>query len=256
MPKLSAVIITFNEERNIGRCLESVSDIADEIVVVDSLSTDNTKQICESFGVQFFQVAWKGYSGQKNYANALASNNWILSIDADEAISEELKESILGWKKLPDPQFSSFNRLTNYCGQWIRHCGWYPDTKLRIFDKTKAVWKGEVHEDLIYDKSIQVSHLTGNLLHYSYYSVEEHIAQTNKFSTIGARQLVESGKKVSFLKVLINPLVKFIRKYVFNLGFLDGYNGYVICRISALQTFLKYFKAWQLQQERPKTHQS
>lgn len=248
MPKLSAVIITFNEERNIGRCLESVNDIVDEIVVVDSLSTDNTQQICESFGVQFFQVTWKGYSGQKNYAHALASNNWILSIDADEAISEELKKSILKWKKLPDPHFASFNRLTNYCGQWIRHCGWYPDTKLRIFDKTKAVWKGEVHEDLTFDKSIQVRHLTGNLLHYSYYSVEDHIAQTNKFSTIGARQLVEKGKKICFIKVMISPAVKFFRKYFFNLGFLDGYNGYVICRISALQTFLKYFKAWQMQQ--------
>jgi glycosyltransferase involved in cell wall biosynthesis len=255
MPKLSAVIITFNEERNIGRCLVSVIDIADEIVVVDSLSTDSTKQICESFGVQFFPVSWKGYSGQKNYAHALASNNWILSIDADEAISDELKKSILEWKKLPNPQYASFNRLTNYCGQWIRHCGWYPDAKLRIFDKTKAMWKGDVHEKLIYDKSIAVRHLTGDLLHYSYYSVEEHIAQTNKFSTIGAQQLVENGKRVSFLKVVINPMVKFIRKYFFNLGFLDGYNGFVICRISALQTFLKYFKAWQMQQQKLKTPQ-
>jgi glycosyltransferase involved in cell wall biosynthesis len=256
MPKLTIVIITFNEERNIGRCLESVKEIADEIVVVDSLSTDSTKQICESFGVNFFPVSWKGYSGQKNYAHALATNNWILSIDADEAISEELKKSIVEWKKLPDPQFASFNRLTNYCGQWIRHCGWYPDTKLRIFDKTRASWKGEVHENLVYDKSIRVVHLSGDLLHYSYYSVEEHIAQTNKFSTIGAQQLVERGRKVSFLKVVINPMVKFIRKYFFNLGFLDGYNGFVICRISALQTFLKYFKAWQMQHQSSNTPRS
>lgn len=256
MPKLSAVIITCNEERNIGRCLESVNEIADEIVVVDSHSTDNTKQICESFGVQFFQVTWKGYSGQKNYAHALASNNWILSIDADEAISVELKKSILEWKNLPDPQFASFNRLTNYCGQWIRHCGWYPDTKLRIFNKTKAEWKGEVHEILAFDKSIRIRHLSGDMLHYSYYSIEEHIAQTNKFSTIGARQLIENGGRVSFLKVLINPTVKFIRKYFFNFGFFDGYNGYVICRISALQTFLKYFKAWQMQQQNSKAPRS
>lgn len=246
MIKLSAVIITLNEQRNIGRCLESLAGIADEIVVLDSGSKDDTRKICENYNVRFFTEKWKGYSQQKNTANHLAANNWILSIDADEALSPELKQSILNWKNAGKEEFAKFNRLTSYCGQWIRHCGWYPDPKIRIFDKTKAFWKGEVHEQLSFDSDINIKYLNGDLLHYSYYSVDEHIAQTNKFSTLAARQLIDENQPVTFLKVLIKPSAKFIRNYFLNLGFLDGFNGYVICRISALQTFLKYFKAWQM----------
>jgi len=218
-------------------------------VVVDSYSTDNTEAICQSFGVTFVKQTWKGYSEQKNYANRLAKNDWILSIDADEALSETLEKSIINWKKLTKPGFAKFNRLTNYCGQWIRHCGWYPDPKLRIFDKKRATWQGEVHEQLVFENNTPVVSLKGDLLHYSYYTVDEHIAQTNRFSTIGARQLFEQRKKVQFVQILISPPAKFLRNYVLNRGFLDGYYGYVICRISALQTFLKYFKAWQMQRE-------
>lgn len=253
MTKLSVVIITFNEARNIARCLESVKAVADEIVVVDSFSTDNTEAICQSFGVTFKKEKWRGYSEQKNYAHQLATHNWILSLDADEALSETLQKSIIQWKNLPNPAFAKFNRLTNYCGQWIKHCGWYPDPKLRIFNKTRAKWQGAVHEQLIFDKNTKVISLKGDLLHYSYYTIDEHIAQTNRFSTIGARQIFEKRKKIAFIKLLISPPAKFLRNYVLNRGFLDGYYGYVICRISALQTFLKYFKAWQMQRETRET---
>jgi glycosyltransferase involved in cell wall biosynthesis len=248
MTKLSVVIITLNEERNIGRCLQSVKDIADEMLVVDSFSTDRTREICESFGAKFIAVKWKGYSGQKNHGNRLAAHDWILSVDADEALSDELRSAIVEWKKSPVPAFARFNRLTNYCGKWIRYCGWYPDQKLRIFNRKLALWEGEVHEKLHYDRNIAVTHLKGDLLHYSYYTMEEHIAQTNKFSSIGAKQLVERGKKVHAAKLAISPAVKFFRNYVLKRGFMDGYHGYMICRMAALHTFLKYAKARHLQQ--------
>ncbi|MFY9145303.1 MAG: glycosyltransferase family 2 protein [Bacteroidales bacterium] len=256
MTKLSVIIITFNEERNIGRCLQSVKEIADEIIVVDSFSTDETQNICEQFEAKFISEKWRGYSAQKNFANSLASNNWILSIDADEAISEELKNSIKKWKSQGTPQFARFNRLTNYCGQWIKHCGWYPDTKLRIFHKNQAQWSGEVHEKLKFNEPQQIAFLKGDLLHFSYYSIDEHVAQTNKFSSLAAQQLFISGRHIPFIKALLNPPTIFLRKYIINGGFLDGYYGYVICRLAALQTFLKYFKAWQMQKERKKENKS
>jgi glycosyltransferase involved in cell wall biosynthesis len=252
MTKLSVVIITFNEERNIARCLDSVKAVADEIVVVDSFSTDRTREISGKHQVRFFEEKWRGYSGQKNHGHQLAENEWILSIDADEALSEALQKAIIQWKNQPQPVFAKFNRLTNYCGKWIRHCGWYPDPKLRIFNKTQACWEGEVHEQLVYKKDLPVIHLKGDMLHYSYYSIEEHIAQTNKFSSIGARQLVSKGKKIPFSKTLINPSVKFFRNYILKLGFLDGFYGFFICRMAALQTFLKYSKARQMQKEKKK----
>ena len=144
--QISAVIISHNEERNIRRCLESVQSVADEIVVVDSLSEDKTEEICNEFNVKFVKQQWLGYSEQKNLANNLATNDWILSIDADEELSEELKKSILELKNnnISDDNVFSMNRLTNYCGHWIRHCGWYPDRKIRIWNRNVGMWKGEI----------------------------------------------------------------------------------------------------------------
>ena len=154
---LTAVIITKNEERNILRCLNSLLDVADEIVVVDSGSTDRTEEICNSFNVKFVQQEWLGYSEQKNFANNLASNDWILSIDADEELSEKLKNSISELKnqRLSDDEVFSMNRLTNYCGHWIRHCGWYPDRKIRIWNRTVGKWQGEIHETIEFSAEIK-----------------------------------------------------------------------------------------------------
>ena len=140
MIKLSSVIITFNEERNIGRCIESLAGIADEIVVVDSGSTDDTEAICRSFGVKFIEHTFEGYGEQKNFAVSHCSFEYILSLDADEALSIELKESISALKNKWDKDGYSFNRLTNYCGKWVHYCGWYPDSKLRLFKKNKGKW--------------------------------------------------------------------------------------------------------------------
>jgi glycosyltransferase involved in cell wall biosynthesis len=241
MPQLSVVIITFNEELNIKRCLESILAIADDIVVVDSFSTDKTEEICKQYNVKFIQRKWEGYSATKNFANSQAQYDWILSLDADEALSEELKKSILKIKKKAETETYKFNRLTNYCGTWIRHCGWYPDAKIRIFDRNKAKWEGKIHEQLITSSSPAIL-LKGDCLHYSYYTLDQHYRQSDKFSTLSAQSLYERGKKASIIKLWFSPAVKFINDYIFKLGILDGMAGYVICKISAYTTYLKYKK--------------
>lgn len=248
MPQLSVVIITFNEEKNIARCLESIKGLADDIVVIDSFSSDNTQNICKQFQVNFIQHAWEGYSNTKNYANSQAKFNWILSLDADEALSEELKLSIEELKKSDKLNTAKFNRITNYCGNWIKHGGWYPDTKIRLFDKTIAKWTGIIHEELSFSKQIDTLHLKGDCLHYSYYSIEQHYKQADTFTTIAAKDLYEQGKRSSYLKMIISPVLKFIRDYFIKFGFMDGKAGLTVARISAYATYLKYKKLNDLHQ--------
>ncbi len=252
MPKLSAVIITLNEERNIGRCIDSVKDIADEVIVVDSGSSDRTREICEEKGASFVFNAWKGYIEQKNFANSLAKHPYILSIDADEALSEELGNSILAIKEDFGADAYEMNRLTNYCGKWIRHCGWYPDRKLRLFHRDKFEWGGErIHENMVQKvPDVNFEHLSGDLLHYSYYNISQHVAQANHFTNMTAALAFEKGKRAGMLKIIFSPMVKFIRDYIIKLGFLDGYYGYVVCRISAQATFMKYAKIRQMKKDK------
>lgn len=247
MNNISAVIITLNEERNIGRCIESLLPVADEIIVVDSFSTDRTQDICQSYGVRFFQVEWMGYAPTKNYANGLASHPYILSIDADEALSDELQAEIIQLKKTGLQGAYKLNRLTNYCGKWIRHCGWYPDVKVRLWDKQTGEWSGVLHEEILFATPVSVQQLKGHLYHYSYHSIHQHINQFNAFTEIGAKQAFEKGKRSNLFKILFNPVWKFIRDYFIKLGFLDGYYGFLICAISAFATFSKYIKMKELQ---------
>ena len=245
MNNISAVIITQNEERNIARCIESLQGVADEIVVVDSGSNDRTQQICTQYKNLIFQFhSWEGYSAQKNYANSLASNPWILSIDADEALSPTLRDSLLTWKALPEPQPAAyrFNRLTNYCGHWIHHCGWYPDPCTRLFPKDAAHWDGLVHEQLTFHSPLSdnATHLKGDLLHYSYYSVEEHAERQVRYATLAAHKAHEAGRTVGALGIWLRPKWNFFRNYLLKGGFLDGHAGYTVCRMSAFYTFLKY----------------
>ena len=255
MLKLSVVIITFNEEKNIGRCLESVRDIADEIIVVDSHSTDNTRLICEKYGVKFIEHDFEGYIQQKNYAISQATFIHQLSLDADEALSDELKNEIKKRKENWDCDGYRMNRLANYCGKWIRYSGWYPDTKLRLYDSTKGEWHGvNPHDKFEMNRNSSLGFLKGDILHYTYYTVQEHIQQSEKFSTIAAREMMKHGKPVYFYKIILNPIAKFIRNYILHLGFLDGYYGFRICGILTLETYKKYKKALHLQQlERKKT---
>ncbi|MDR2407088.1 MAG: glycosyltransferase family 2 protein [Bacteroidales bacterium] len=250
---ISAVIITKNEERNIERCLVSLQDIVDEIIVVDSFSTDKTKNICEQYNVRFFQQEWQGYAQQKNYANSLATYDMILSIDADEALSLELQQALVELKLNENQNFvGQLNRLTNYCGQWIYHCGWYPDKKIRLFNRNHAKWEGLIHETLSYPKETSVIALKGNLFHYSYYTVEDHIKQINIFTTFTATQAFEKRERYLLFFVMIISCWKFLRDYIFKSGFRDGYYGYIICRISAFGVFLKYVKLKQLRKQQQK----
>ena len=246
MTRLSVVIVTFNEERNITRCLNSVKNIADDIVVVDSFSKDKTEQICIPYAVNFIPRKWEGYSSAKNFANLQGKHDWILSLDADEALSGELQKSIIEWKQLPSPQSARFARLSNYCGRWIHHCGWYPDIKIRIFDRRITNWTGEIHEKLSGVNQNKTLLLRGDCFHYSYYSVEEHCKQAEKYSDIASKDMHINGKKNFYLMIFLRTAHKFIRNYFIKLGFLDGNYGYVICKIIAWETYLKYSKLYKL----------
>lgn len=244
MIKLSVVIITFNEEKNIGRCLKSVAEVADEIVVLDSFSKDRTEEICRAAGAKFYAHAFDGHIEQKNRAITYASHDHVLSLDADEALDEKLVQSIIGIKKSYSKEGYYMNRLTNYCGHWVRHCGWYPDRKLRLFDRTKGRWTGVNPHDKyeLFAGDSQAGHLKGDLLHYSYYTLDDHYRQVEYFTNIAAKAYVAKGKNAPAYKLLVNPVSKFISHYIINLGFLDGKAGYLISRISAYATWLKYKK--------------
>lgn len=251
MREISAVIITKDEERNIERCLISLKGVADEIIVIDSFSTDKTADICNRLRVKFVENPFTDYAAQKNYGNSLTQFPYILSLDADEALSLELRKSIQKWKKVDGAEVLKVNRLTNFCGEWIKHGGWYPDAKYRLFDKTKARWAGEkVHEYLEIDKAAKKGKLEGDLLHYSFYSIEQHLSTINKFSTLKAEINFEKGKKSSLLKILTTPCFKFFKVYMLKGGFRDGWRGFVIAKNSAYSDFLKHSKLRQLEVEK------
>lgn len=249
--QLSVTIITFNEEKNIERCLQSVKEIADEIVVVDSFSTDNTKKICQDFGVNFIQNQFDGHIQQKNFAVGQAKNDYVLSLDADEALTEELLQSIATIKENAEQDAYSLNRLTSYCGQWIHHCGWYPDRKIRLWNKNKGKWSGEnPHDMVIMQNDVNVQQLKGDLQHYSFPTIASHVETANNFSEIAAKEAVAKGKKIYFVvHILLNPIFTFFSKYILKRGFMDGYYGFVICVLSGYANFLKYTKIWQLKKD-------
>jgi glycosyltransferase involved in cell wall biosynthesis len=244
MIKLSVVIITYNEEKNIERCLSSVRDVADEVVVLDSFSKDKTEVICKRHHVKFFQHAFDGHIEQKNRAITYATNEYVLSLDADEALDEQLIESIRKVKADFQKDGYYMNRLTNYCGHWVRHCGWYPDKKLRLFDRRKGAWTGTNPHDKyeLFQGDKNTGHLKGDILHYSYYSLDDHYRQVEYFTTIASKAYYQKGKKAKAYKLFVNPVSKFISHYFINLGFLDGIAGYRISKISAYATWLKYKK--------------
>ncbi len=247
MAQISAVIITYNEEKNIERCIKSLLPVADEVVVLDSFSTDRTEEICKSLGASFYQQKFAGYREQKNDALAYAKFDYVLSLDADEALSDELKNSILKVKGNLKYDGYIFNRLNNYCGQWIYHSNWYPDKKLRLFNRHKGHWGGiNPHDRFILNRSCTSIRLKGDILHWVLDSYEAHIAKANNFSTIAANEYFKLGRKSSFPKILINTGWRFFKAYVIRLGFLDGFNGFVISSFSAYTSFLKYVKLRQL----------
>lgn len=252
MTAISVVIITFNEEKNIGRCIDSVKNIADEVVVLDSESTDNTVAIAKEKGAVVHLQSFLGYVEQKNKALSFANNQYVLCLDADEAIDAELEKSILSLKQNISGKAYTINRCTNYCGKFIRYGTWYPDKKLRLFDKNAAEWAGiNPHDMVVPFSSVTVQQLKGEILHYSYYSLEEHIVQNNRFSTISAEAYFKKGKRSSWFKMIANPAWAFVNDYFLRRGFLSGFYGFVIAKNIAHLTFMKYYKLYALQKNLP-----
>ncbi len=248
MVKLSAAIITFNEEHNIKRCLDSLCGIVDEIIIIDSFSTDKTQEICNEYDVTFIKQKFLGHIEQKNLALKHTTHEYVLSLDADEALDDKLKNEILKIKENFKADGYYFNRLTNYVDHWVRHCGWYPDKKLRLFKKNMGTWSGMNPHDIIsMNEGSITKYIEGDLLHYSYDSISDHVDQTNKFTTIAAKAAYTSGKRSSIIKIITRPVFKFLKDYFLKRGFLDGRYGFIICCINALSALLKYSKIKELQ---------
>lgn len=247
---ISAVIITFNEEKNIQKCLESLSGWVDEIVVLDSFSTDHTEEICKKYNVKFHQQKWMGYAQQKNIANNYASNDWIISLDADEVVSPTLQNSIQEACQKGLRGVYRLRRLTNFCGSWIRHCGWYPDAKVRIFNKKDCEWIGEfVHETLKYPSAYSPLTLNGDILHYSFHTISDYVKQADNFSSLAAKSLHAKGRKANMIKILFSPSLKFFSEYILKRGFLDGKAGFIVSTCSSYSVFLKLIKLMELQKK-------
>lgn len=248
--KISGVIITYNEEEHLEKCLSSLIDVVDEIVVVDSFSTDRTPEICRKFNVTFIQQEFLGYIEQKNFALTKTSYNHILYLDGDEALSDELKNSILEIKNNWTQDGYYCNRLNNYCGQWIKHSDWYPDRKLRLFNKERGSWQGiNPHDRFTLNNPKNLGKLNGNLLHWIYENYQEHNEKIERFSTIAAQAYYKQGQRSSIWKIVHRPTWAFFKAYFLRLGFLDGLNGFIICVQTYNVTFLKYIKLYYLQQK-------
>ncbi len=251
--RVSAVIITKNEELHIGRCIDSLQGVVDEIVVVDSFSTDRTREICVERGVKFIQHPFEGHIQQKNYALSQTEYQHVLSLDADEALDDTLRASILEVKQNWQKDGYAMNRVTQYGGQWIWYGSWYPDRKLRLWDKTKGQWGGmNPHDKFILEPGTSVQRLKGNLLHYSFQSVGDHVRQMNYLSEISARSYYESGRKASWWRLVLSPFLAFVKSFFLKMGFLCGYYGFVIAMIDAHFTFIKYVKLREIKKQSEK----
>ncbi|WP_245576722.1 glycosyltransferase family 2 protein [Eisenibacter elegans] len=251
MSQISAVIITFNEARHIEACIASLLPVADEILVLDSFSTDNTPALAKAMGATVVQRAWEGYSASKNYANQLATHDYVLSLDADERLSEALQAEILALK----PQLANYDayrmrRLNNYCGHWIRYGNWYPEIKLRLWHKQKGAWQGLVHEAVVMASPAKSLLLKQHLLHYNYATITEHLSQINKFTDLSAQDYHQRGKKKYVLFfILFSPLLAFWKSFLVKRGFWDGYYGFLVSMMEAYATFLKYVKLKALREQ-------
>jgi len=238
---LSAVLITYNEEKSIERCLKSIHEIADEIVVVDSYSTDHTIEICQKYGARIVSYEFLGYGSQKRFAIAQASYDYILSIDADEELSDTLRQSIIKVKNNFNHSCYSFNRLNFYCNKPIHFGGWYPNTQLRLFNRKYANWNtNDVHEKIMVTDHKKPIHLNGNLNHYTCQTISEHQEKEMKYARINAGMLIQKKTKILFLTPWIKKYFRFLKTYLIKFGILDGYYGFVISKTVAKSSFLKY----------------
>lgn len=251
--KISAAIITFNEEKNIADCIDSLREVADEIIVVDSFSNDLTQEICREKQVTFIQNKFDGHIEQKNFAISQCQYDYVLSLDADERLSTTLSRSIKTLKEKPQTtkkQAFKFNRLSNFCGKWVHHSGWYPDVKTRLFHKDIAKWGGEnPHDKIILQKGGELKHLEGDLLHYTFHTTEQHQQQIDKFSTIAAEAKFRKGEKSNWIKIYVKSVAKWLRTFVVKSGYKDGKLGLYLANSSYRATYLKYLKLKSLHEQ-------
>ncbi|MEJ7736196.1 MAG: glycosyltransferase family 2 protein [Chitinophagaceae bacterium] len=256
MHSISAVIITKNEERNIRRCLESLIHVADEIIVVDDFSADGTISVCLEYGVKVISQNWLGFGAQKNTGNNAASHDYILSLDADEALDQHLREAISNEKERGLQGAYRLSRLNYYYGKFIRHGLEFPDEKIRLFNRTQASWQSQlVHETLQISSSVNTTHLNGFLRHYTYYRFEEHILKANKYTTLAALHYFRQGRKYALFKLIFSPVFTFIQAYIVKLGFLEGIHGFVLAAMNANAAFVKYVKLWELHRHKDQQHE-
>lgn len=243
---LSVSLISFNEEDNIAKALNSIKNIASEIIVVDSHSTDKTKEIAESYGARFLEEDWKGHIAQKNSALEKCTQEWVLSLDCDEVVSTELEKSIIEKVRKPEADGYFINRKTFYLGGFLKHA-WQPDWKLRIVRRSaNPKWSGyNPHDNLKIRGSMK--NLKGDLYHYSYKNLEDHLYRTVKYAKLSAQSYYNEGKKFKWYKPLLNPVSAFAKVFFIQRGFLDGYRGLIIASSSFICTFLKYIFLWEIE---------
>lgn len=244
---LSAFIITYNEEDNLADCLKSLS-FCDEVIVIDSYSTDKTVEIAKAHGAQVIQREWPGYRAQKAFGLVQAHNEWVLNLDADERVSEELRaeiERVLAKENKDDFDGYEVNRVVYHLGRWWRSGGWYPEYRVRLLKKSKTTWGGvDPHEKPIVNGKI--GRLSGELQHYTYSGLDDQLSRLHKFSSISAKEEYRRGKKAGILDILLRPSVRFIKFYFLKRGFREGTAGLVVALIEFFYTFMKYAKLWEL----------
>ncbi len=244
---VSAIVVCFNEEDRIEACLESLR-WCDEIVVVDSFSTDRTPEICQRYTERFYQRAWGGYRDQKAHAHSLATKDWVLMVDADERVSDKLREELRAVLKRDGDEYAGYAlpRLVYYLDRWWRRSEWYPDYDVRLFRRDRATWGGtEPHEKILVGG--KVCRLKQPLEHFTYRNMEDHIQRQNRYSSISARESVKAGQRWHLSDALLRPAVRFVRSYILKRGFLEGFAGFYVAAAGAFYVFLKYAKLWELE---------
>jgi glycosyltransferase involved in cell wall biosynthesis len=248
-PAVSAIVVCFNEEENIGACLESLA-WCDEIIVVDSFSTDRTVEICRRYTERVIQRAWAGYRDQKAFAHSQATKEWVLLVDADERVTPELREEIgrALARHQNDCSAYALPRLVFFLNRWWRRGGWYPDYDVRLFRRERATWGGsDPHEKILVDGKIR--RLRNPLHHFTYRDIEDHLERINRFTSISAREQRKSGQRWRLADALLRPAARFFRSYFLKRGFMEGFAGFYVAVTAAVYVFLKYAKLWQLEAE-------
>ncbi|MEN3029053.1 MAG: glycosyltransferase family 2 protein [Aquificaceae bacterium] len=234
---LSALILTKDEENNISRAIESLQELAEEVIVLDSGSKDRTVEIAKSMGAKVYFKEWEGYPKQLNYGIELCSGDWVLVLDADEEVSDRLKESIREVLSKPEYEVYKVCRRTYYLGKFLRHA-WYPEWRVRLFKKGKVTFQGELHEKAVY--SSKAGKIKGDLYHYSYRNLKDQYRKTLQYAEVMAHIMHRSGKRFRLYHLLLSPLWHFLKVYLFQLGFLDGVRGFLVASSAFIYTFLKY----------------